>query len=500
MSLPKYLSRLSPRMLALVVFVMIFGGSCLVMSYLYLRALHHRDADIRLYVHALTETARGLVDVEIHDQLVRPEQLESDEYRRVLSPLVDFHLSHPSIQYLWTTRLPDDGRPLLVLETATDERVKRQQTEHGRTQDVRSFLDEDPPTPAGNQSIPALRSGDTIVLDGFYRDAHGEYIEARAPLRNGEGKFIGYLGVDYALDRYQDRIDEVRLTGLLTLGLAFGLSVLVARVMAEMRRQTFLHLAQVERAENEMRVQRDLAAQANAAKSELLAIASHDLKNPLTAVAGMSGLLLKMVKAHPAYATRADEIEALETINASARHMSEIVRGILMNEGLEHGGLAAHPEQTDLVALAAEVIRFNEPAAKKKNIPLTTQFPATLPAMVDRKLLREAFDNYLSNAIKYSPSGATVTVALHALPDHAGIEYSVQDGGPGLSEDDQAKLFRKFTKLTPRPTGGESSTGLGLSIVKVVAELHHGQVGCASELGRGSRFWLRVPVRPPVAD
>jgi signal transduction histidine kinase len=167
---------------------------------------------------------------------------------------------------------------------------------------------------------------------------------------------------------------------------------------------------------------------------------------------------------------------------------------------LAHGGLAAHPEPTDLVALAAEVIRFNAPAAKKKTITLATEFPATLTAAVDRKLVREAFDNYLSNAIKYSPPGRTVTVALQTLPDHGGIEYAVQDEGPGLTTEDQGKLFRKFTKLTPRPTGGESSTGLGLSIVKVVAELHHGQVGCASEVGRGSRFWLRVPAQPPVAD
>jgi signal transduction histidine kinase len=499
MTLSKYLSGLGPRMLGLVFFGVIFGGSCLVMSYLYVGAVKHREADTRLFVRELATAAAGLVDMDLHEQLVRPEQLGSDEYRRVLGPLVKFHLAHPNIQYLWTRRVAADGRQWQVMQTSTDERIRNQQIDRGRMQETLSFLEADPMTEAGRKAVAVLRSGAAVVLAGIYQDRHGEYLEARAPLMNREGKFVGYLRVDYALDSYRQRINEVRITGLVALGLALLVSGLVASVMAEMRRQTFAHLAQVEQAEAEMRVQRDSAAKANAAKSELLAIASHDLKNPLSAIAGMSGLLVKMIKARPDHASRGDDIEALETISASARHMSEIVRGILMNEGLEHGGLTAQTAPTELVALAAEVVRFNEPSAKKKGIRLSTQFPAALPATVDRKLMREAFDNYLSNAIKYSPPGKAVTVALRAMPDGVSIEYAVQDEGPGLSAEDQAKLYRKFTRLTPRPTGGESSTGLGLSIVKVIADLHGGQVGCVSAPGSGAQFWLRVPVQPPAA-
>jgi signal transduction histidine kinase len=126
------------------------------------------------------------------------------------------------------------------------------------------------------------------------------------------------------------------------------------------------------------------------------------------------------------------------------------------------------------------------------------EIAAGMLLMADAKLLREAFDNYVNNAIKYTPPGGSVTVTCRPLPADGQIEFSVQDTGPGLSPEDQARLFRKFQKLTPRPTGGESSTGLGLSIVKTIAERHQGQVGCESAVGQGARFWLRLPARPPA--
>lgn len=498
MQLTQHLSRQSPRNLALIVFGMMFGGTCAVMAYLYVGAVRHREEDIRIYVRELAIAAAGLVDVELHEQLVRPDQLASDVYTRVLSPLVKFHLAHPNIQYVWTTRVKEDGRQLFLLETATDDRIRRQQTSLGRSQDILAFLDEDPPTEAGRKTIPILRSGAALVLDDIYTDSHGSYIEARAPLQDRTGRFLGYLGVDYALDRYQERIDEVRITGLVTLALALAVSALVASLMGEMRRQTLANLEQIQRAESEMRRQRDLAAKANAAKGELLRIASHDLKNPLSAIAGLAGLQLQSVKSRPDPASHRDDIEGLETIQASAKHMSEIVRGILVGEGLEQGGMPYQPVPVDLSALCAEVIRFNQMAAQKKQIALRAEIAAGLSLAADAKLLREAIDNYLSNAIKYTPVGGSVTVSCQARPADGLIEFAVQDTGPGLSPADQAKLFRKFQKLTPRPTGGETSTGLGLSIVKTIVERHQGQVGCESAVGQGARFWLRLPARPTV--
>ncbi len=499
MSLPQFLSRQRPRALGLLFFGAMFGGTVLVSAYVVAGALRHREAEIRREVRALALVAASAVDVERHELLVRPGQQDGPEYRRVLRPLLAFHRAHPEIQYLWTTRVPARGPQVLVLETSVDPEVRAAQLAKGRSQDLLPFLGEDPATAVGAASIPVLRRGEVWLAPDFYADAHGRYLEARAPLFDGERRMVGYVGVDYALDRYFAQMKEVWWTGGVALALAFVVSLGVAQTVVAMRRQTLLHQEQILRAEAQMRTQRDLATAATAAKSELLAIATHDLKNPLSAIAGMAGLMLRLKQRPNPKASAEDELEMLGSIHSSAKHMGEIVRGILANEGLEQGGVVFRPEPMDAAALVRDVVRFNTASATRKRIALEVDVPATLPVTADPRLLREAFDNYLSNAIKYSPSDTRVQVAAGPVPGREEIEFSVRDAGPGLSEADQAELFRKFKKLTARPTGGETSTGLGLSIVKTIAERHHGSVGCDSRLGAGARFWLRWPARPPAA-
>jgi signal transduction histidine kinase len=104
--------------------------------------------------------------------------------------------------------------------------------------------------------------------------------------------------------------------------------------------------------------------------------------------------------------------------------------------------------------------------------------------------MMQIFENFLSNAVKYSPEGRSIFVRTVFKQGHVTLE--VQDEGPGLSEDDQGKLFQKFVRLTPQPTAGESSNGLGLSIVKRLAESMGASVGCRSRLGQGTIFWITL--------
>lgn len=245
------------------------------------------------------------------------------------------------------------------------------------------------------------------------------------------------------------------------------------------------------RAQEELRMKKEAAEAAYQAKGELLAIASHDLKNPLSAIAGLADIMLQMKKADPNASSQ--DTEFLQTIYDASRHMSEVVKGILENEGLEQQGFRLNIEKVDVSELCAELIRFNEQAANKKDIQIVAEIAPGIVLDIDRTRLREAFDNYISNAIKYSPPGRVVTVSLSIIPDRQ-VEFGVRDQGPGLSEDDKKKLFEKFKKLSAKPTAGESSTGLGLSIVKTIIGLHKGTVGCASEHGDGAYFWARLPL------
>jgi two-component system sensor histidine kinase/response regulator len=109
----------------------------------------------------------------------------------------------------------------------------------------------------------------------------------------------------------------------------------------------------------------------------------------------------------------------------------------------------------------------------------------------DRAAILQILDNLISNALKYSPPKTTVHV--HTLPEREHVVVSVRDEGPGINEEDQKKLFQKFSRLSARPTGGESSTGLGLAIVKRLAEAMSGTVQCHSVPGSGATFSLRLP-------
>ncbi len=246
------------------------------------------------------------------------------------------------------------------------------------------------------------------------------------------------------------------------------------------------------KAQEEMRIRKEAAEAAYRAKGEMLAIATHDLKNPLASIAGLSEILLEMKE----QGDDQTEVELLRSIHEAARHMSEVVQGILSNEGVEQTDVSIDA-QVDLSTLVHQVVDLAAIPAQRKRIAIVVQVEIGIQYRGDARRLREAFDNYLSNAVKYSPPGTTITVRLRRTAD--AIEFSVQDQGPGLTAADRQKLFGKFTRLSARPTGGESSTGLGLSIVKTVVEQHGGSVGCDSEPGHGANFWVRLPASGAIS-
>jgi signal transduction histidine kinase len=178
-------------------------------------------------------------------------------------------------------------------------------------------------------------------------------------------------------------------------------------------------------------------------------------------------------------------------IRETAGRMIEMVQNLLDANRIERGEMKLEVAPTDLAALVSSVIENQRPRATAKQQQLYLEAIAgPVPALVDAEIMVQVLENLVSNAIKYSPSGKSIFVRLSRFEDAVRLE--VRDEGPGLSAEDQKKLFGKFARLSAKPTGGEHSTGLGLSIVKKMVEAMHGRVWCESNLGKGAVFIVEL--------
>jgi signal transduction histidine kinase len=216
-------------------------------------------------------------------------------------------------------------------------------------------------------------------------------------------------------------------------------------------------------------------------------IASHDLRNPLCLIL-MSGELARRKGATP------EVNEYLASIHASAGQMRRIIDTFL--------NVKKHPVdgrpgvgRVDLNLMAAAVAAQNEPAAERKKVTIALELAEPLPqAKADAGYAYQALTNYVSNAIKFLPSGGRLAIRTRA--DDFRVRLEVHDNGPGVPVAERGALFTEFAQISNRPTAGEESTGIGLSIVKQLIEGEQGAVGAEFPPKGGSIFWFELPVAP----
>ena len=233
-----------------------------------------------------------------------------------------------------------------------------------------------------------------------------------------------------------------------------------------------------------MRLQR-----ANAFKSEVLGTVAHDLKNPLGVILGRTEMLTEMVSAA---ASSVDNVKAqIVHIRSAAHRVTEIIDSLISDAMADAHDITIRREQVDLVELLRDLVDANQPLAARKDQTIRLTAPAAVDSLCDSDRIREAIDNVLSNAIKYSPIGGRIEVGVDRRGESAVIRIS--DEGPGLSPEDTARLFGRFQRLSAKPTGGETSTGLGLSIVKRIVDLHGGTVEAETTGPSGTTFMIAIP-------
>ncbi|MEM7393842.1 MAG: hybrid sensor histidine kinase/response regulator, partial [Verrucomicrobiota bacterium] len=228
-------------------------------------------------------------------------------------------------------------------------------------------------------------------------------------------------------------------------------------------------------------------------KDEFLSIASHDLKNPLTAVMGLAMVVQELMP--PGATMTQDTFEFIERIMSSCQTMQNIIEDFLDFQAMEDGRLKLNPAQMDLNALTDKVAKENHDYAKGKNQSLEYAYDENLPmVMADERRLSQVLQNFIGNAIKFGPEGNVITIRTWLSEDGTKAIMESSDQGPGLKEDDLKNMFQKYARLSNRPTGGEKSSGLGLAICKQLMEQHGGEIGVYNNDGKGCTFWFSLPV------
>jgi len=228
---------------------------------------------------------------------------------------------------------------------------------------------------------------------------------------------------------------------------------------------------------------------ANGFKNEILGTVAHDLKNPLGVILGRTEMLVELITAS---ASKESVTAQVEHIRDATRRLTSMVDHLISDAMADAFDISIRREPVDVAGLVSEVADANQPLAANKQQAITVSAPPNFVTMCDADRMREAIDNLISNAIKYSPIGGKITVVV----THEGNKtiIRVADEGAGLSPEDLGRLFGRFQRLSAKPTAGESSTGLGLSIVKRIVDMHGGEVTANSAgPGQGSTFTVILP-------
>jgi two-component system, sensor histidine kinase and response regulator len=223
----------------------------------------------------------------------------------------------------------------------------------------------------------------------------------------------------------------------------------------------------------------------NTLREHFFRIASHDLKNPL------ANLRLAHYELSYFVPDNDDTAVLRDTIDTSMSYMQSLIEDFLDAAALQNGKLDVDIDTVDLNQCLTAVFEQYSITADNKEIALRVT-NANAQVAADRQRLIQVIGNLVSNAIKYSPPSTTVTVWTEVTGGRARIYVS--DEGPGIPPEEHARLFKEFSKLSTRPTNGESSNGLGLWIVQHLMQLMNGAVGINSRIGAGSTFWLELPI------
>ena len=231
-------------------------------------------------------------------------------------------------------------------------------------------------------------------------------------------------------------------------------------------------------------------ARATRLKDEFLASMSHELRTPLNAILGLSEALQEEVYGELTERQR----RSLGTIEQSGKHLLDLINDILDLSKIESGKMTLHITPVSVQLLCESSLTFVKQQAYQKNIRLTSKIALGVGEIeVDERRIRQVLVNLLSNAVKFTPEGGEVRLEVEMAQESEIIQFNVIDTGIGIAPENMDQLFKPFVQLDSSLSRRYAGTGLGLSLVRRIVELHGGSVGLESELGKGSRFSVILP-------
>jgi signal transduction histidine kinase len=244
-------------------------------------------------------------------------------------------------------------------------------------------------------------------------------------------------------------------------------------------------------AQHTLTQQKQALEELNAEKNRFIGMAAHDLRNPLFAVSSFADVLKRREPLTPR------QLVAVEQIQATVRSMKRLVDDFLDASKIESGTLQLRRAECDIASIARACVDVLRAAAEQKQIALQLDGEPEARAFADGDKIGQVVTNLVSNALKFSPIGSTVTVGIARTAQL--VELAVRDEGAGIAADELHLLFRPFSMTTTDSTAGESRTGLGLAICRRIIEEHGGTIAVESVPGRGSTFRFVLPLEPSIA-
>jgi two-component system phosphate regulon sensor histidine kinase PhoR len=237
----------------------------------------------------------------------------------------------------------------------------------------------------------------------------------------------------------------------------------------------------------ELRAERDQVRKLESSRREYVANISHELKTPLTAIRSATETLQTGAWAEPSTA-----IEFVDIVARNTRRLQDLVEDVLELARVESGQLKVELVPVELAPALERCAESLRDLALRRTVALKLEaVPPGLSAIADRRALDQVLGNLVHNAIRFTPPGGAV--ALRAVRDGASVRLEIEDQGPGIAPDQQARIFERFYRIDDGRSRDVGGSGLGLAIVRQLAEAMHGSAGVRSAVGAGSTFWCALP-------